>query len=196
MRRRQFQRVVELRPADAKGRNDLGAALLAQRRFTEAMAQFRQALRIKPDYAKARYNLGLALAASERFDEALAEWERALQIKPDDADLQNHVAWLRATCPQTSLRNGAEAIEHARRADQLCGGKQLDVLDCLAASYAEAGRFPEALATVRKALALATAEKNRAWVDILRTRNALYEAGKPLRQAPSSRSSASPKPSD
>ena len=36
------------------------------------------------------------------------------------------------------------------RANQLPGGEQPDVLDTLAAAYAEAGRFPEALATAPK----------------------------------------------
>ena len=58
------------------------------------------------------------------------------------------------------------------------------MLDCLAAAYAEAGRFPNALATVRKALDLATQRKSRALADLLRTRIALYEAGKAYHQPP------------
>ena len=55
-----------------------------------------------------------------------------------------------ATSPEARLRNGAEAVELARRANQLSDGKRADVLDTLAAAYAAAERFPEALATVRK----------------------------------------------
>ena len=72
--------------------------------------------------------------------------------------------------------------QHAQRANQLSGGRQPDVLDTLAAAYAEAGRFPEALATARKALDLATQQHGQPLADVLRSRIALYEAGKPYRQ--------------
>jgi hypothetical protein len=101
---------------------------------------------------------------------------------------------LRATCPQASLRNGAEAIEHARWADHRCGGKRVDVLSTLAAAYAEAGRFSEALTTARRALDLAARQKSQAWTAVLRTQIVLYEAGKPYRQTPSSSAPALSKP--
>ncbi len=87
----------------------------------------------------------------------------------------NHLAWLLATCPEASLRNGAEAIEHAQRADHLCGGTRPDVLDSLAAGYAEAGWFPEALAAARKAVQLATKQDQPTLAEGLRARIALYE---------------------
>ena len=127
----------------------------------------------------------MALAARGRFDEAIAQYRKALEIKPDYAEAHNNLAWLRATCPQASLRNGAEAIAHAQQANQLCGGKRPDVLDTLAAAYAEAGRFPEALATARKALELATQQNKRPLADALRA-GSLYEAGKPYRHAAAS----------
>ncbi len=105
-----------------------------------------------------------------------------MELKPDDADAQNNLAWLLATCPADSLRNGAEAIEHAQRANQLCGGRRANVLNTLAAAYAEAGRFSEALAAAHKALELATQQNHRDWAEVLRARIALYEAGKPYRQ--------------
>jgi Flp pilus assembly protein TadD len=124
------------------------------------------------------------LASQGRFGEALLQFQQALHIQADYAEARKNLAWLRATCPQASLRNGVEAIEHARRADQLCGGKRVDVLDTLAAAYAESGRFPEALTTVRKALELAMRQKSPALADVLRTRIALYEAGKPFHLPP------------
>ena len=108
-----------------------------------------------------------------------------MEIKPDYAKAHNSLAWLQATCPAAGLRNGAQAIEHAQRADQLCGGRQPDLLDTLAAAYAEAGRFPEASATAHKALELARQQNNQALADTLRARIALYEAGKPYHAAPS-----------
>jgi tetratricopeptide (TPR) repeat protein len=80
------------------------------------------------------------------------------------------------------LRNGAEAIQLAERANQFTGGTRPDVLDALAEAYAEAGLFPEALQTARQALELAARQRNRALADAVRARLALYEAGQPYRQ--------------
>jgi hypothetical protein len=68
------------------------------------------------------------------------------------------------------------------QANRLCKGTQPEVLDALAAAYAETGWFPEALATARRAVELATRQKNPAFADALRTRIALYEAGRPFHQ--------------
>ena len=47
------------------------------------------------------------------------------------------------------IRDGPAAVELAERADNLSGGKNATVLDILAAAYAEAGRFPEAVETAQ-----------------------------------------------
>jgi tetratricopeptide (TPR) repeat protein len=97
---------------------------------------------------------------------------------------RKNLAWLRATCWEAALRNSSEAVELAQRADQLSGGKQPDVLDTLAAAYAAVGWFPEAQATARKALDMALQQNDRALAQAIQMRIALYEAGKPYRQAP------------
>jgi len=177
-----FQKALKIKPDYAETRNNLGAALQARGRIDEALAQYRQALKIKPDYARVYYNIGTVLAGRRQFDEALAQFRRALELKPDDVNAQNNLAWLLATCPANSVRNGAAAIEHAQRANQLCAGGRPDILNTLAAAYAEAGRFPEALATAHTALELATQQNRRALADALRAWIRLYEAGKPYHQ--------------
>ena len=60
---------------------------------------------------------------------------------------QNDLAWLLATCPDNSVRNGQKAVELAQQAVQLSNGRSPEILDTLAAAYAEAGRFHEAVET-------------------------------------------------
>ena len=72
------------------------------------------------------------------------------------------------------------------------GGHHITNVLLHAAAYAEAGRFPEALAAARRALELATRQNDLAFADTLRTRIALYEAGRPFHQRPSA--SALPRP--
>ena len=105
-----------------------------------------------------------------------------MKAQPSSALAHRRLAWLRATCLRASLRDGIEAIDQALQAARLEGSQGAESFDTLAAAYAEAGWFPEALAAARKALTLATRQNDTAVADAVRARIALYEAGKPFRE--------------
>ena len=176
-----YRRALEIQPRNAEAHYQLGMVLAGQGRLDEALANYQKALEIQPQDALAHYDLGKVLAARSRFAEAAAHYRQAVELQPRYAMAHGALAWLLATSPEASRRNGAEAIEHAKRADQLYGG-QPAILDTLAAAYAEAGRFPEAVTAARKALKLATQQHNQVLANAVQTRIALYEAGKPYRQ--------------
>jgi len=175
----QFRGVLKIDPNNVAGHYSLGDGLASVGRLDEAMAQYRKVLEIQPRCAEAHANLGNVLAGRGQFAAATPHLRQAVELQPNNVDFQKNWAWLLATCPEASLRNGVEAIEHAQQANQLCGGSRADVLDVLAAAYAEAGWFPQALATARNAMELATRQNDRALADALRARMAGYEAGKP-----------------
>ncbi len=178
----EYRKALEIQPDDAEAHRNLGVALASHGQFDEAIAQFEQAWKIKPGDLETLGSLAKALAARGQFADAMKHYRVILKRQPDNAEAQKDLAWLRATCPEASLRDGAEAIELAQRANTRCGGRRADVLDALAAAYAESGWFPEALATARKALDLATQQTHRALADAVQSRIALYEAGKPYHQ--------------
>jgi tetratricopeptide (TPR) repeat protein len=180
----QYRRALEIAPHHAMIHRNLGNALTAWGRFDDAIVEYQKTLEIQPKDVQAHYSLGGVLAARSRFREATAHYGKALEIEPRYLTAHGALAWLLATCPEASLRDGAAAVEHARRAEELCGGTRVEVLDTLAAAYAEAGRFPDAVATARKALELATRQKNLYLMRFLRAQIALYEAGKPYHEAP------------
>jgi tetratricopeptide (TPR) repeat protein len=146
----------------------------------EAIAQFEKALALKPQFAEARYNLGNAFLQQRRVDEAITQFRKALTIKPDYVEARNNLAWVLATCPQASLRNGIEAVKLAEQADQLAGGTNPVVLCTLGAAYAEAGRFPEAIETAQHAMHLVEAQSNNALSALLQSQLKLYQAGIPF----------------
>jgi tetratricopeptide (TPR) repeat protein len=116
----------------------------------EAVEHYRRAEAIEPYNAKIAYHLGLSLAKLERFDEAIACFQRALTIDPKHAGAFQGISH--------ALRlagNAAEAVRYARRAARLTEFKNADVLVSLADAYADAGRIPEAIQTVERALDLA-----------------------------------------
>jgi len=67
----------------------------------------------------------------------------------------------------------------AERACALTDYGDADLLDTLAAAYAEAGRFQDALGTARRALE--TTERGSELAESITRRIALYEAGRPYR---------------
>ena len=90
-----------------------------------------------------------------------------VELQPDDAQVNCNLAWLRASCAEPSLRNGAEAVALARRAVELTGGQNPIVFAALAAAQAEAGQFPEAVAAGRQGVNLALQQDNPAAAKVL-----------------------------
>jgi tetratricopeptide (TPR) repeat protein len=180
----QFQQALQINPGYAEAHNNLGYVLLHKGIIDEAITHFQKALAINPDLAEAHRNLGDALAQIGRVDEGIEHLQKALAIQPDLAEAQSdlaHIAWIMATSPDASIRNGTEAVELARQTDQLSGGKNPIMAATLAAAYAEAGNFSEAVATARRALQLAGDQTNAALAAALQQQIKLYEARLPAR---------------
>ncbi len=64
----------------------------------------------------------------------------------------------------------------------LQGSREINFLDTLAAAYAEAGRFPEAVATLDKAVELAAARGREEEALKLQKRLQAYRSGRPYRE--------------
>ncbi len=175
-----LQQAVQMNPDYADADFNLGNVLLQTGKVDEAILQFQKALRVKPDYTEAHNNLGNALLEKGDVGQAIAQYRKALQSNPDYVNAQNNLASVLAICPQASLRNGKQAVELAERANQLTGGGNPATLCTLAAAYAEAGRFPEAVATAQRALDLAEKQSNTALAAVLRSQMKLYQAGVPF----------------
>ena len=177
-----LEKAVEIDPRFAEAHCDLGRALVAEGQFDQATRHLQKALEIRPDLVEAHYFLGESLYYSQaRVQEALAHWREALREDPNFVPAMNAMARALAASPQASDRNGAEAVKLAEQVAQLSGARNPLYLDTLAAAYAEAGRFPEAVATARKALDLAAQQhRDRVMAD-LNTRIKLYESQQPYR---------------
>ena len=144
-----YRKALELRPTYAKAHCDLGIVLVTRNKPAEAEAHFRQALQYRPNLVEAHSNLALLLLRQGQWADAMTHYRQVLAIRPKDANAWNTVAWLLATCPEDQLRNGALAIHFAKRARAL-GGDTPEILKSLAAAYAEAGMFSQALATAER----------------------------------------------
>ena len=179
-----YQKALAVKPDHTEAQNNLSGIFFHQGRLDEAIHWLRKALEIKPDLQSARRNLTIVETEREKLHKALAARRETIRTKPDDAALLNDTAWMLATNPNASVRNGTEAVELARRAVQLTDSKEPLMLATLAAAYAEAGRFPEAVEAAQQAQRIASQQKLPALADLLQSRIRLFQAKSPFREAP------------
>jgi tetratricopeptide (TPR) repeat protein len=179
-----YQNALQIKPDFVPVRLNLGNALLQVGKPDQALAHLQQALDANPNNAGLRLSLGLCLLQLGRMQDALSQYQNALQIEPANPALQNNLAWLLATSPEASLRDGNRAVELARQANALTSGQNPAFLTTLAAAFAEAGRFPEAVETAQRALSLAGAQSDTMLAAMLQSELKLYQAGAPFHTEP------------
>jgi tetratricopeptide (TPR) repeat protein len=180
----EFQRAAELDPRSADAQNNIGRALAAEGRIGDAIPHLQKAVAINPDFVEAQYYLGAALYyARGRSREALVHWREVLRVQPGHLPALNQAAHVLAAANDASVRNGREAVQLAERAAALPGGQEPPILDTLAAAYAEAGRFTEAVETERRAMDIATSRNQTELREELAARIRLYEKKTPFRDA-------------
>lgn len=174
-------RAIELRPDYADAERYLGTTYVMLGNFGLAERHLRRAIELVPGDAGLQATLANVLASAGRIREAEDLYRAALQRQPDLAEASLALAWLLATAGDPSLRNGEEAVRLAERGLEASAPPNAEDLDCLAAAYAEAGRFPQAVATASRALALYTESglvEKRAEIEA-RLRG--YRSGRPFR---------------
>ena len=140
-----FQHAVAVTGRNAIADTNLGSALIASGKVEEGMARLREAIAILPDSAEARAGLASALAAEGRTREAIDGYRELLRRTPDMDGALNNLALILATDSEEANRNGAEAVSFAERACKLTQYQNPLYLGTLAAAYAEAGRFDQAV---------------------------------------------------
>lgn len=175
-----YSEALRIRPDYANAHNDLAVALEKQGRIEEAVDHYYEALRIEPNNTITHIQLALVWLSQERTDKAIEHYQKALSLSPDSTVVLNNLAWILATHENSNFRDGARAVKLAEKACTLTGYKNAVSLDTLAAAYAEAGRFHEALQAAQKASKLAVAEGRVELAKEIERRMQLYKAGKPF----------------
>ncbi|MCB1056041.1 MAG: tetratricopeptide repeat protein [Acidobacteria bacterium] len=172
---------VRLDPDHARAQGQLALVLAQQGRVADAVPHFRKVVELHPDDAEAHLNLAKALAGSGRLDDALPHYEQAVALEPRSSTLAASLAWLYATNPDDTVRDAAKAVQLAETADKLSGGGDPVALDTLAAAYAEAGRFPDAVRAAEKAVEVARKAGRDDLAQAIGAHLTELRAGRPLR---------------
>lgn len=176
-----FEKSLRINRHQPEVLSSVGVFYLESGRVDEARAHLEEALAIEPNFADAHYNLGNLYLQIGEAQEALDHYQRALETKPDDIQALNNMAWILATWPNSSIRNGVKAVALAEHADSLTSRRNQVVAATLAAAYAEASRFPEAVTAAERAIRLAAAEHNEGRALSIREQLETYKTGNAFR---------------
>jgi Tfp pilus assembly protein PilF len=170
-------------PSCAEAAYNLGVLYAREEQPAEALEYLGQTIRLNPRFAVAYYWRAVVQAAQKQFEEAIANYQRALELKPEMIEALNNLAWIRAANPDARFRDGREAVRLAEHACDLSNYQTPIMIGTLAAAYAEAGRFPEAIKTAEKAQAIALAagqdalaKKNLELLELYRSERTYHES--------------------
>jgi tetratricopeptide (TPR) repeat protein len=176
-----LQQAIDLRPDFPHAHYNLGTVLFQKGDLDGAIAQWRITLSIHPDDAGAHTSLGNALVQKGLLRGAADHYEKALRADPDSILPLNNLAWLMSAGPDDSLRNNEIAVKLAQKANQLSKDNNPVFIRTLAAAYAQAGQFENAIETARRAAEQANARGARDLAAEIAHDVDLYQRRAPLR---------------
>jgi Tfp pilus assembly protein PilF len=177
-----YRVAISIDPHYGKAFYNMGQVFRKQGLWREAADAYLAAARTMPNDLPTQLNLASVLPHLGRTSEAITHFNHALELDPNSIEALNNLAWLLSTCPEPQTRNGTRAVELAKHGCALTSSKAPFLLGTLAAAYAEAGRFDDAVQVGEQACAramemgdLASAARNRELVEV-------YRASKPYRE--------------
>ncbi len=147
--------------------------------YDQAIEDQDKAIELDPTHAVAFNNRGAAYLKLGNYAAAAADLQKAIDLKPEFPNPHKHLAWLKATCPLPDFLDGAGALVHAQRAQPLGDENPAEYQALLAAAYAAAGDFTNAVVCQSRCLELSPPEASPP----MRERLALYESHQPFRDA-------------
>lgn len=165
-------------------RKDLAAPDWIGRRQEQLlmMANFIAFIRSEPRNERVLWQLAVELGKRGAAAESCDYFRRAIRLNPAFIEAHNSLAWILATHPDPAVRNAEEAIRNAEAACALTHQRHPILLDTLAAAYANADRFPEAVATAEKARAIADRAGAAPLVQVIDKHLELYRNNQPYRE--------------
>ncbi|GJM26137.1 MAG: O-GlcNAc transferase [Phycisphaerae bacterium] len=176
-----LKQAIELAPTHAKYQYNIAEVYAGYGRLNDAVTHYQLAIDAAPCFVVAIARLAAVQEANARFAGAKETLENGLKCSSGNAELSGHLAWLLATCPDNSIRDGKRAVEVALSLCDKTAYNDPMALSTLATAYAETKAYEQAIATQSEAIQLATKQGLSGSLGELRRRNALFVEHKKYR---------------
>jgi tetratricopeptide (TPR) repeat protein len=176
----EFETAIEFYPRHVDALLDLGERLVEAGRLDDARRRLQAADGLNPRDPRPANQLGLLELKADRAAEAMRQFERSLAISSRYFPAANNLAWLLATNRDDRLRDGARAVRLVEEMVARVGARP-DLLDTLAAAYAEAGDFARAVDAAELAVDHAERDGRSELAAQISARLAIYQSGQAYR---------------
>jgi tetratricopeptide (TPR) repeat protein len=175
-----FSKAVAADPAMVNARASLADALRRTGKLDAAIAQYEQIVKIDPSASDARFGRAMALVRLRRFAEARAVLEEAVRVHPEQPGLAHALARILASAPDDAVRDGPRALAIVQSLEKTTA-PAVALVETTAMALAENGRFGDAVARQRQAIALATQARRTDLATRLSENLRRYESKMPAR---------------
>jgi tetratricopeptide (TPR) repeat protein len=177
-----YSQAIRFDPGSAITFRNRGSVYEQLEQFGKAIADYDRVIRITPKHGNGYEDRGYAYSARGNYRQAASDFGKSVRLSPNYIPALANLAWLKATCPDASLRNGNEAIRLSIKACELSKWKKPACIFALAAAYAETGDFDQAVKYQMQGIRMKSAYSPDDRDD--RERLALYRDHKPYRNKP------------
>jgi Flp pilus assembly protein TadD len=173
-----FQHALDVTHENAQATIFLGDSMIQEGNVDAGLKLLNDAAKERPNSGEIHGRIAKTLAGIGRIEESEAEYHAALVLEPNLVEALNNLAWMLATSTDAKNRNGAEAVTLALHSCELTRYRMPIHIGTLAAAYAEAGRFAEAIKSGEQARDLARSQGDEAVAQTNEQLLSLYREGK------------------
>jgi tetratricopeptide (TPR) repeat protein len=175
-----FSKAVASDPTMINARASLADALRRSGKLDASIAEYTQIVTLDPAASQARFGRAMALVRLHRFAEARAVLEEAVRIHPEQPGLAHALARILAAAPDDGVRDGPRALMIVHTLERT-SPSSVALVETSAMALAENGRFADAVARQRQAIAMATQARRTDLAARLAETLRRYESGMPSR---------------
>jgi hypothetical protein len=175
-----YTAALELSPSLTSAIKWRGYAYYQLKEYVQAGRDLSEVIKRDPSDASAYLKRAEAYFQLGYISRGVADYTERVRLSPKDPYAFNSLAWVLATCSDSSVRNGKLALVHAEKACQLTDFKNAFCIGTLAAACAETGDFDRALRLQTVALELHSDSRKPQAIQLLRS----YENRKPWHEHP------------